>query len=109
MYERDTASGRQSWTLPQQGRATIVGERTGGGAHPRRGFTVHAHLELTVPVARPVDAMSGTNWERVGVAPDIDIPADQAFTVAYHRALDHVRRVGPDSPAAVEAHKHPTR
>jgi C-terminal processing protease CtpA/Prc len=92
-----------SYDLQQRGRATIVGERTGGGAHPRVGFKVHAHLEVTVPTGRPINPVSGTNWEGCGVAPDIEVPAEEAFTVAYRAALDHVSQLDGCSPTAVEA------
>jgi peptidase S41-like protein len=43
-----TFSGGEELTydLQQLGRATVVGERTGGGAHPREGFKLH-------PTSRP--------------------------------------------------------
>ncbi|MBA2555313.1 MAG: peptidase S41, partial [Geodermatophilaceae bacterium] len=58
-----TFSGGEAlaYDLQQLGRATVVGERTRGGAHPRRGFRVHAHLEATIPVARAVSPISGSN------------------------------------------------
>jgi C-terminal processing protease CtpA/Prc len=91
------------YDLQQQGRAIVIGERTGGGAHPRVGFTVHSHLEVTVPVGRPVNPVSGTNWEGCGVAPDVEVAAADAYAEAYRRALDHVRRLDAASPAAAEA------
>jgi C-terminal processing protease CtpA/Prc len=71
-----------AYTLQQSGRATVVGETTRGGAHPRRGFKVHSHLEATVPVAYSRNSVSGTNWEGVGVAPDIVVPAESALEAA---------------------------
>lgn len=79
-----------AYNLQQLGRAVIVGETTGGGAHPREGFKLHDQLEATVPVQRAVNPISGTNWEGVGVVPDIEVPADDAFTEAYRRAAGHV-------------------
>jgi C-terminal processing protease CtpA/Prc len=76
-----------AYDLQQLGRATIVGERTGGGAHPREGFKLHAHLEATVPVRRAVNPVSGTNWEGVGVVPDVEIAAGAAYEEAYTRAV----------------------
>src|SRR5262249_56046515 len=38
------------YDLQQLGRATVIGERTRGGAHAREGFTVHPHLHATVPL-----------------------------------------------------------
>ncbi|SCL53735.1 N-terminal domain of Peptidase_S41 [Micromonospora citrea] len=79
-----TFSGGESlaYALQQHGRATVVGERTGGGAHPRTGFPVHAHLHLSVPVASPVNPVSGTNWEGTGVVPDVEVPAAEALDAA---------------------------
>jgi C-terminal processing protease CtpA/Prc len=95
-----TFSGAEELTydLQQLGRATIVGERTGGGAHPREGFKLHTHLEATIPIQRALNPTSQTNWERVGVAPDVEVPVDDAFPEAYRRALDHVLAL----PAAPE-------
>jgi hypothetical protein len=98
-----TFSGGEAlaYDLQQLGRATVVGERTRGGAHPREAFRVHPHLEATVPVAHSVNPVSGGNWEGVGVAPDVPTTAEDAFTVAYRRALDHV--VNVDGPVSAEA------
>lgn len=91
----DTFSGAEELTydLQQHGRATIVGERTGGGAHPRSGYPVHPHLEVHVPTARPMHPVSGTNWEGCGIIPDIEVPAADAFDTAYRHARD--RLAGP--------------
>jgi hypothetical protein len=65
---------------------TIVGERTRGGAHPCEGYRLHAHLELTVPVARAIGATTGSNWEGTGITPDVET-AD-ALPTAYRLALE---------------------
>lgn len=85
LTSEDTFSGGEdlAYTLQQAGRATVIGERTGGGAHPVRGFRLHDLLDASIPVARTVNVHSRTNWEGTGVAPDIEVPADQAL----HRAL----------------------
>ncbi|MEO6089428.1 MAG: S41 family peptidase, partial [Umezawaea sp.] len=84
-----TFSGAEelSYDLQQLGRATVVGEQTGGGAHPRRGFRVHPHLEATIPTGRAINPVSGTNWELVGVTPDIEVPAEEALDRALREAL----------------------
>lgn len=68
--------------LQTLGRATVIGERTGGGAHPRIGVRVDPHLELSVPVARPTNPGTDSNWEGVGITPDIEVPAAAAFDAA---------------------------
>ena len=76
-----------AYDLQQLGRAVIVGERSRGGAHPREGYTVHPHLEATVPIGRSVNPVSGTDWEGVGVQPDIEVPAAEALDRAHREAL----------------------
>jgi C-terminal processing protease CtpA/Prc len=85
-----SAGEELTYDLQQLGRATVVGERTRGGAHPREGFTVHPHLEVSVPVAKAVNPVSGTNWEGTGVTPEIELAAEVAFDAAYRSALEHV-------------------
>lgn len=76
-----------AYDLQQLDRAQVVGEVTGGGAHPREGWTVHPHLEATIPVGRAVNPVSGTNWEGVGVQPDVPCPAADALDRAHALAL----------------------
>jgi C-terminal processing protease CtpA/Prc len=71
-----------AYDLQQLGRARIVGEQTGGGANPRVGHRVHDHLEATIPIARAVNPVSGTNWELAGVTPDIPTSSGQALEMA---------------------------
>jgi hypothetical protein len=76
-----------SYDLQQLGRATIVGEPTGGGANARQGFRVHPHLEATISVARGLNPISGTNWEGTGVAPDVAIDPELALDHAHQLAV----------------------
>ncbi|MFE9205591.1 S41 family peptidase [Micromonospora sp. NPDC007230] len=100
-----TVSGGEelAYDLQQLGRATVVGERTGGGAHPCVGHRVHPHLELTVPVLRPVNPVTGTNWEGCGVIPDVEVSAGAAQDVAYRRVLEALLAADPQRPTADEA------
>jgi hypothetical protein len=69
-------------------RGTIIGETTGGGAHPVQGYRASKRFAIGVPFARAVNPITGTNWEGTGVAPDIAMAADQAFDHAYKLALE---------------------
>ncbi|MFI6156889.1 S41 family peptidase [Kitasatospora sp. NPDC051170] len=82
-----SAGEELAYDLQQLGRAAVVGEATRGGAHPRNGWTVHPHLELSVPVARGVSPVSGTNWEGTGVLPDVPCEAGVALERALALAL----------------------
>ncbi len=78
------------YTLQALGRATVIGETTGGGAHPTRPFPISPAVHIGIPFARSVNPVTGTNWQGTGVVPDVAVPADQALDVAYARALGHV-------------------
>jgi peptidase S41-like protein len=78
------------YTLQALGRAEVVGETTGGGAHPTRPFPVSAAVHIAVPFARSVNPVTGTNWQGTGVVPDVAVPEAQAYDVAYARALERV-------------------
>ncbi|MFD0078156.1 S41 family peptidase [Streptomyces sp. NPDC127166] len=82
-----SAAEELAYNLQQLGRATVVGEPTLGGAHPCKGWTVHPHLEATIPVGRAVNPVSGTNWEGTGVRPDIPCAAADALDRAHSLAL----------------------
>lgn len=87
------------YNLQALGRATLVGETTRGGAHPTDQFPITATMEITVPVARSINPITGTNWEGTGVAPDVAVPGDEAMGVAYREALQHVVDTSAASPA----------
>lgn len=79
-----TFSGAEEFAYNLQAlkRATLVGEVTGGGAHPVRGRRIDAHFLIGVPFARAVNPVTRTNWEGVGVAPDVRVPAGEALARA---------------------------
>ncbi|MGW2818579.1 S41 family peptidase [Streptomyces sp. NPDC001415] len=85
-----SAAEELAYNLQQLGRAIVVGEPTRGGAHPCRGWTVHPHLEATVPVGRAINPVSSTNWEGTGVQPDIPCAAADSLDRAHASALAHL-------------------
>jgi hypothetical protein len=78
------------YTLQALGRAELIGETTGGGAHPTRPFPISLAVHIAVPFARSINPVTGTNWQGTGVVPDVAVPAEQAYDVAYAKALEHV-------------------
>ena len=81
LTSRRTFSGAEefSYNLKSLGRATIVGETTGGGAHPVRGEWLNERFTIGVPFARAINPVTKTNWEGTGVVPDVAVPADEAL------------------------------
>jgi C-terminal processing protease CtpA/Prc len=89
-----------SYTLQALGRAEVIGETTGGGAHPTRPFPVSPAVHIAIPFARSINPVTGTNWQGTGVVPDTPVPADQAYSTAYGKALRHVAGL-PDIPPPI--------
>ena len=106
LTSKRTFSGAEEFTynLKNLKRATIVGETTGGGAHPGGGFRISEHFGMFVPTGRAISPITKTNWEGTGVAPDISVPADQALLVARLMALKKslTSLTNPDFKAGVE-------
>jgi peptidase S41-like protein len=90
LTSKDTFSGGEEFTynLKNLKRATIVGETTGGGAHPVRGHRITEHFGIGVPFARAINPITHTNWEGTGVEPDVKVPAADALTTAKKLAAE---------------------
>jgi retinol-binding protein 3 len=106
LTSKRTFSGAEEFTynLKNLKRATIIGETTGGGAHPGGGFRLSEHFGMFVPTGRAISPITKTNWEGTGVTPDVAVPADQALLVARLMALKKSLTTlsNPDWKAGVE-------
>jgi len=101
----ETFSGGEdfAYTLQAQGRVEVIGETTGGGAHPTRMIPISATMAIAVPFARSINPVTGTNWQGTGVIPDTAVPAADAYDVAFRKALQHVLSITVPPPIAEEA------
>ena len=99
-----TFSGAEEFTYNMKNlrRATVLGETTGGGAHPTATRIVQRDFLLRVPFARAINPVSKTNWEGTGVAPDIACPAAEAFDRAYALAVEKLAAKATDPQAKAE-------
>jgi C-terminal processing protease CtpA/Prc len=79
-----TMSAGEDFTYTMQAlkRATVIGERTWGGAHPTRPYRLGDHFYVLIPSRRSISPITHTNWEGVGVIPDIAATPDKALAVA---------------------------
>jgi retinol-binding protein 3 len=106
LTSRRTFSGAEGFTYNMQNlkRATVVGETTGGGAHPTRNVFINGHFLIRVPFARATSPITKSNWEGTGVTPDVACPADQALKVAHLAALQKKldRAAEPEQVAALK-------
>ena len=98
-----SAAEEFTYNLKNLKRATIIGETTGGAAHPGEMMPATAEFAIFVPTGRAINPVTGTNWEGTGVVPDIDIPADNALVEAHYLAvkkLDEKYKAEPQNPFA---------
>ncbi|MRW85491.1 hypothetical protein GJ698_15520 [Pseudoduganella sp. FT26W] len=117
IYNRPDDTTRQFWTVPSvaqrydkpvyvltsartfsagedcaydfqvQKRGTLVGETTGGASNPVGWFSVGHEIVVSIPTSRTTNFVTKTNWEHVGVKPDIAVPAAQALQAAHTAIL----------------------
>jgi peptidase S41-like protein len=93
LTSKNTFSGAEEFTynLKNLKRATIVGETTGGGAHPVSGHRIDEHFMVGVPFARAINPISKTNWEGTGVEPDVKVAAADALATAQKLAMEKIK------------------
>jgi hypothetical protein len=89
LTSRRTFSAAEEFTynLKCLKRATVVGETTGGGAHPGGPQPVNDHFLVWIPSGRAINPVTKTNWEGTGVKPDVEAPAELALKTAHLAAL----------------------
>ena len=94
LTSKRTFSGAEefAYNLKNLKRATIVGETTGGGAHPGGMRKLAGDFRIFVPTGRAISPITKTNWEGTGVAPDVATPADEALERAKALALKALGR-----------------
>jgi hypothetical protein len=92
-----SAAEEFTYNMKNLERATIVGETTGGGAHPVR-FVRFADLKvsMSLPFGRAINPVTGTNWEGTGVEPDIEVSRDKALEVAHIDAMERLIETATD-------------
>ena len=89
LTSRRTFSAAEEFTynLKNLKRATIVGETTGGGAHPGGSRIVDDHFLVWVPSGRAINPITKTNWEGTGIEPHIKVDRSIALQRAHYEAV----------------------
>ncbi|RAJ80349.1 peptidase S41-like protein [Chitinophaga dinghuensis] len=92
-----TYSGAEecSYDLQTRKRALIIGENTGGGAHPVEPFQLGNGFVGRIPFARAINPVTGKNWEGTGVRPDIATTPDDALQTAVLHFFDAQLKSNP--------------
>lgn len=105
-----TFSGAEefAYDLKNLKRVTVVGERSGGGAHVVSPFPAGEHFTIYVPHGRSISPVTKTDWEGTGVTPDVAVSAEDALATAERLAaeriqLDAARDAKPPDAASAKA------
>jgi hypothetical protein len=112
-----SAAEAVAYGAQQEKTAIIVGATTYGAANNNRKFPIAPQFVLSVSYNRPVHPISGTNWEGVGVKPDIAVTGTLALDAAVLDALGRLSQASGVPPqrladyrwasVALRAHLHP--
>jgi len=92
-----SAAEEFSYNLKNLKRATIVGETTGGGAHPGRVVRISEHFKAFIPHGRAISPITKTNWEGTGVEPDVKVSKEEALKTAHLMAINKIAEKTSDA------------
>ena len=90
-----------AYTMQAAKRAVIVGETSGGAANPGGPVFTPSGYRVFISTGSPTNPLTGGNWEKVGVRPDVAVPAEDALETAWKAAL--AGQSGAAPAAATEA------
>lgn len=91
-----SAAEEFTYNLKHLERATIVGETTGGGAHPGGVRRITDQFGIWLPTGRAINPITGTNWEGEGIAPDHPVDPAEALPAAHILALRKLQESATD-------------
>lgn len=85
-----TFSGAEefSYNMQTQKRATLIGQITGGGANPGGTRRINDNLSVFIPTGKAINPITQTNWEGIGVIPEIKTSEEESFNKAYELAKE---------------------
>lgn len=92
LTSKNTFSGAEDFTYAMKlgNRAVVVGDTTGGGAHPTGSVPLGQGFVLNIPHARSYHEITGTNWEGTGVYPDVFVKGEYALEQAQILAINNL-------------------
>jgi C-terminal processing protease CtpA/Prc len=87
-----SAAEQFSYDVKMLKRATLVGERTRGGAHAGVFYRIDDHFGVGIPEVKAVNPFSKNDWEGVGIEPDVKVKAADALEAAERLAESKMRK-----------------
>lgn len=97
MIGEETFSGAEefAYNMLTQKRATLIGQTSAGGANPGGTRGINEHLSVFIPTGRAINPITNTNWEGVGVQPEIHTKKEETFDQALilaQKAAESLRK-----------------
>lgn len=83
-----SAAEEFAYDVQQLKRGILVGQTTAGAGHTVSLVELEDGFSIHVPSGRPINPVSGTGWQGVGVQPDIEAPVENALHIAHVHALE---------------------
>jgi tetratricopeptide (TPR) repeat protein len=87
-------------------RATLIGDSTKGGANDSQYFRLDDQFEMYLSVGMGINPVTKTNWEGVGVIPDVLVPASSALDTAIVLARAAAEEFGKRKEAKLKSAVH---
>ncbi|HWH22083.1 MAG TPA: S41 family peptidase [Allosphingosinicella sp.] len=81
-----SAAEHLALAIRRTGRGEVIGETTFGAGHYGAWTGVPGDFSVFIPIGRSFDPDTGKDWEGVGVAPTIKVPAERALVEALVRS-----------------------
>jgi len=82
-----SAAEEFAYNLKVQKRAKLIGLKTAGGANPGYTFSVNDQFNIFIPTGRSINPVTSTNWEGIGVEPDILVTSSNAYSFTHEKAM----------------------
>jgi C-terminal processing protease CtpA/Prc len=86
-----------AYALKNLKRATVVGETTGGGANGGEDIRLLPNFSAFIPLTRLLSPITKSNWEGVGVTPDVSVCAGNAMRTAQLAILTKMAASAKDT------------
>lgn len=91
-----------TYMMKKHKRAKVIGARTAGGAHPVDRKPIDDEFFLQVPIGQIRDPVDLSDFEGVGVAPDVEVPSVDALSIAHKLALEDLAKGSEDQKMALD-------
>jgi C-terminal processing protease CtpA/Prc len=96
--ETFSAGEEFAYDLQTLQKAIVVGETTKGGANPGEAFPIEYGFGVFIPTGRAINPITKTNWEGIGVKPDVEIKPENVVNETHVLALKKLIEITEDKP-----------